>query len=122
MSYLEDSIDWQTIHHADGWLDEAVAAQYHNQPLAQDWARVAKMSEEIGEAIAELISMTGQNPRKPNDPEAYAKFLKEMGDAVVTGILGIQHFTKSTSETKDVIRRAIAKLETRIPASYKRKI
>jgi len=111
-------INWTTVRRADIWLDEAVSADYINQPLAQDWARVAKMSEEIGEAIAELISMTGQNPRKPRDPEAYVKFLKEMGDAVVTGILGIQHFTKDTEFTSEVINAAITKLAGRIPDRY----
>jgi hypothetical protein len=111
-------IDWQIVRQADIWLDDAVSADYQNQPLAQDWARVAKMSEEIGEAIAELISMTGQNPRKPRDSQAYVKFLKEMGDAVITGILGIQHFTKDTELTQEVINGAIAKLAGRIPERY----
>lgn len=64
MSYQGDTIDWQTIRDADEWLDGSVSHYYKLEPLAQDWARVAKVSEEVGEAIAELIAATGQNPRK----------------------------------------------------------
>lgn len=118
MPYNE-TINWITIRNADIWLDGAVSATYQDQPLAQDWARVAKISEEVGEAIAELISMSQQNPRKGYDPDAYLKFLKEMGDVIITAILGIQHFTKDTYVTKAVIKAAIAKLETRIPDKYR---
>ena len=115
----DEAINWTTIRNADMWLDEAVPASYQDQPLAQDWARVAKISEEVREAIGELISMSQQNPRKGYDPEAYPKFLKEMGDVIITAILGIQHFTKDTYVTKAVIKAAIVKLETRIPDKYR---
>jgi hypothetical protein len=45
-------------------IDRDGAQVYKDQPLAQDWARVAKVCEEAGEAIDALIRMTGQNPRK----------------------------------------------------------
>ena len=56
---LAKIVEWM-----DNDLDGAVAEKYKGQPLAQDWARVAKLSEEVGEAIDALIGITGQNPRK----------------------------------------------------------
>jgi len=117
---MDDVIKWDTIRQADIWLDSTVSPIYQEQPLAQDWARVAKMTEEIGEAIAELIGFTGQNPRKPktNNGEPDAMLL-EIADAVITGILGIQHFTKDEWTTQMILRSAISKLESRIPIVFK---
>lgn len=42
------------------WLDES---QGDRDAEAVLWGRVAKVSEETGEAIAALIGATGQNPR-----------------------------------------------------------
>ncbi len=42
----------------DAWLDDKVGQDYKDQPLAQDWARVCKETEEKGESIAELILAT----------------------------------------------------------------
>lgn len=113
MSYMEDSIDWQAIEAIDNWLDAGTGTEYHQMPLAQDWARVAKITEEAGEAIAQLILATGQNPRKPYDECAHDNMLSELADVVLTGILAIQHFTKSTSDTKYIIREKIISLEKR---------
>lgn len=116
MAYLPDIIDWQTIAAADLWLDRDVSARYQaGDGLAQDWARVGKVIEELGETIAALIGYTGQNPRKGVTHDR-ADMLAELGDTVMTGILAIQHFTKDTSTTRHVIREAIRKLEGRIPA------
>lgn len=82
----------------DYWLDGAVAPEYQQNCLAQDWARVAKTGEESGEAIDALIGWTGQNPRKGT----YATredVLKELADVALTGLYAIQHFTKNGEET-----------------------
>lgn len=116
MSYQEDSIDWQAIRNIDEWLDANVSQQYKDQPLAQDWARVSKASEEIGEAISELILHTGQNPRKVcgDITATQAKMLIEMAQVSLTGILGIQHFTKDTWITRSILMSALKTLENRI--------
>lgn len=100
------------IHIVDRWLDSEVAAGYQAQPLAQDWARVAKAGEEVGEAIDALIGFTGQNPRKG----AYGSLddlLEELGDVAVTGMFAIQHFTKDTAWTASVIATALEKAAAR---------
>jgi hypothetical protein len=93
----------QVIKKVDEFLDEQVAERYKDQPLAQDWARVAKLAEEVGEAVSELILMTGQNPRKGEHPEVRARLLGELADVAIAAILVIQHFTKDMSETQAVL-------------------
>lgn len=94
---------WVCIEMMDAYLDCNASQPYKDQPLAQDWARVAKVTEEAGEAVAELISYTGQNPRKPQRPEAREALLEELADVVLTAIEGIQHFTKDVASTRKVI-------------------
>lgn len=78
----------------DEWLDGYVSQEYRDQPLAQDWARISKVIEELGEAINELILLTGQNPRKART-EDDTQLLNELADVVLTGMLAMLHFTKS---------------------------
>lgn len=78
----------------DQWLDDYVAVEYSEQPLAQDWARISKVGEELGEAISEFISATGQNPRKPRTNDALP-MLEELADTALTAILAMLHFTKN---------------------------
>lgn len=91
------------VKRVDYILDEYVAPIYKSQPLAQDWARVCKEGEEKGESIAELILMTGQNPRKGEHPEAYQKLLAELADRALTSVYAIQHFTKDITATQQAI-------------------
>jgi hypothetical protein len=101
----------------DRWLDDNVGPQYlddYGYPnLAQDWARVCKVQEEEGESIAELILLTGQNPRKGEHPEARGRLLAELADRAFTAILAIQHFTKDADETETVLMDAEAKIYNR---------
>lgn len=94
------------IEAIDKWLDTNVAPEYQRQPLAQHWARVIKGKEEDGEFVAELILATGQNPRKPTDPDARFRLLMELADAALTRIYAIQHFTKDINVTMQIIEAA----------------
>jgi hypothetical protein len=104
------------IERLDRWLDDNVAAPYQSQPLAQDWARVAKVIEELGEAIQALIGCTGQNPRKGHTHNM-GNVLDELSDTIVTGYLAIQHFTKDIDKTMKVVddRWAYRMLKARMP-------
>lgn len=86
----------------DNWLDAKVTDEYKYQPLAQDWARISKMAEEIGEAIQAFIGYTGQNPRKGKINDL-ADVLAELADTVLTGVFAIQHFTKDADQTLQII-------------------
>jgi len=94
------------VGHVDAWLDRAVAQQYKDQPLAQDWARVGKMTEESGEAVAALIACTGQNPRK-GVHGSQDDLLKELADMAVGAMYAIQHFTKDRDRTRDIITETL---------------
>lgn len=96
---------WARVELLDAYLDDNVAQGYKDEPLAQDWARVAKVMEEAGEAIAELmlIAYTGQNPRKPQRPEAREALLEELADVALTAIYGLQHFTKDVRSTRRIV-------------------
>ena len=107
-------INRRIVECVDDTLDRNVSALYKSQPLAQDWARIAKMIEEMGEAISELILYTGQNPRKDTEPEAYNRMLKELADAAMTPIYAIQHFTKDVTETERILAEAQEKHHDRL--------
>ena len=92
----------EAIRRLDVWLDAEVAESYRNQPLAQDWARVGKVIEELGEAITDLIGYTGQNPRKGVTSTQEAMF-DELADTIITGYLAIQHFTKDAGLTVKIV-------------------
>lgn len=101
------------IHAIDAWLDSGCSPGYQRQPLAQDWARVAKITEEAGEAVSELILATGQNPRKPLDPAAAERLLDELADAALTAILAIQHFVKDADATDAILRERLERTRKR---------
>lgn len=112
MSYQEDTIDWQAIELVDMWLDTAVGSKYLMAPLAQDWARISKVQEELGEAVAAFIGATGQNPRK-GDSHTMDEVLEELADTAITAIFAIQHFTKSSSASRQIIKNKIARIYQR---------
>lgn len=145
-SYHNDTIDWQSIRDIDAWLDRAVSGTYLDQPMAQDWARIVKIAEEMGEAIEELpvyadltdvrrilelstmlgkavqdhIGATGQNPRKGTDLQGYNKMLAELADVALTAILCIQHFTKDSQESRDLIMGRISRTYARMLDSIRK--
>jgi NTP pyrophosphatase (non-canonical NTP hydrolase) len=98
----------------DDWLDSQVAKGYQEQPLAQDWARVAKATEEAGEAVDALIRMTGQNPRKGTSG-TLEELLGELADVAWTGVFAIQHFTKDAAVTDEVLRGRLTRILDRVP-------
>ena len=103
---LDDTIDWLGVVLIDTWLDTMVNGTYKAQPLAQDWARVSKIGEELGEAIEELISFTGQNPRKHRSKSPHLLY-EEIADVAITAILALQHFTKDSEQTRDIIQKKL---------------
>lgn len=104
------------IERIDAWLDRDVDGVYRVQDLAQDWARVAKCAEEAGEAVAALIAVTGQNPRK-GVCGTLDELLDELADTACTGMLAIQHFTKDRKRTADIVETAMRKALNRALAA-----
>lgn len=73
------------------WID------HHNRfkpAEAVTWGRIAKLSEEIGEVVAEYILLTGQNPRKKHSgtlDEARDRVKKELLDVATTALGAYEH-------------------------------
>lgn len=107
-------INPKIVECVDAILDDQVAQIYKDQPLAQDWARVCKETEEKGEGIAELILATGQNPRKGVDSAAYGRLMMELADRAMTSVYAIQHFTKDVHATEEWLRMAQEKHHQRL--------
>ena len=90
------------VERIDNYLDTMVGDEYKHQPLAQDWARISKISEELGEVVDAWILHTGQNPRKPQINNM-GEVLEELADTAMTAILAMQHFTKDKAKTGDLL-------------------
>ena len=71
------------------WID---AGNAHRDPEAITWGRLAKVSEECGEAIAAYIGATGQNPRK-GVTHTIDDVIEELLDVAVTALGAIEHLT-----------------------------
>ena len=110
-------MNWEKFEKIVKWMDadfdDNVSQIYKDQPLAQDWARLAKVVEEHGEAVRELITTTGRNPRKPTE-DRHQEMLIESADTAMSAIYAIQHFTKDIRETREVLQmRAFCHAERR---------
>lgn len=101
----------------DTWLDDNCADQYKDQPLAQDWARIAKLQEEAGEAIQKFIGYTGQNPRK-GVCNSQDDVLDELADVAVTAMAAIQHFTKDADLSWNLFFGKLITVKMRINGSH----
>ena len=93
----------RAIEAANTWLDAEVADEYKEQPLAQDWARVCKLAEELGETVTALIGYTSQNPRK-GTYSSKDEMLGELADCALTAIYAVQHFTGDAKVTMGIIQ------------------
>ncbi len=85
------------------WIDGHNA---HRDPETQIWGRVAKIGEEHGEAIAALIGMTGQNPRK-GVTHNRDDLIDELLDVAITALGAIEHLTGNRGESLDLLDRKI---------------
>lgn len=103
---MTDTINWKAARVLSDWLDAlddptALPAEYRGT-AAQDWARVAKTAEEVGEAISAYIGTTGQNRRKGYSNK-WEHLYEELADVVLTGVYALHHFLDD-----DVVREVIA--------------
>jgi hypothetical protein len=131
MSYLEDTIDWQAIQRVNDWLDSAVPEHYRGT-LAQDWARISKIGEEIGEAteaiaainvpfgraISAFIGATGQNPRK-GVTNGMEEVSEELADTALTAIFAMYHFAGNAGEVRRILREKQKKIYQRMLEAQK---
>lgn len=92
------------------WIDAHNADRH---PEAQLWGRVAKVGEEHGEVIEALIAATGQNPRKPQDPAAMGRVVKELLDTALTALAAAEHLTGNTGKSVVMLADHVGRVHTR---------
>ncbi|MGH3353784.1 MAG: MazG-like family protein [Nocardioides sp.] len=94
------------------WLDES---QGDRDAEAVLWGRVAKVSEEAGEAIAALIGATGQNPRK-GITHTYDDVVDELLDVAVTAMTAVEHMTGNEARSLDLFHAKVGAVAERAGA------
>lgn len=89
----------QRLRDLSEWIDMHNRAKGANEQ-AMTWGRIAKVGEEFGEAIAEYVAFTGQNPRKPlTGEESEARVQKELLDVAVAALGAVEHLTGNSTFT-----------------------
>jgi hypothetical protein len=116
---LEDDVSCllRIIEQVDAHLDDAGPQRAKDCPEANRWRRVGRAQLEAAEAMEELSLLTGENPRKGLHPEARGRMLAELGDTACSALFAIQSQTKNTTETWAIFLAALAKAESRVPAT-----
>lgn len=94
------------------WLDES---QGDRDAEAVLWGRVAKVSEEAGEAIAALIGATGQNPRK-GITHSYDDVVEELLDVAITAMTAVEHMTGNESRSLGLFHQKVGAVAERAGA------
>jgi hypothetical protein len=91
------------------WIDEGNAGR---DAEAITWGRIAKITEESGEAIAAYIGATGQNPRKGVTHEI-ADVVDELLDVAVTALGAVEHLTNHDGLSLQRLDYKIVQVATR---------
>jgi hypothetical protein len=91
------------------WLD---AHDGTRDPEAITWARIAKVSEEHGEAVAAFIGATGQNPRK-GLTHTLDDVVEELLDVAVTALGAIEHLRGNRGDALDLLSDKLARIAER---------
>lgn len=83
------------------WIDE-FPTNATADPEAQLWHRVAKISEENGEAIKALIGLIGKNPRRGVTHDV-DDLIKELLDVAVTALGAVEHVLGNSGMAMDLL-------------------
>ncbi len=89
------------IYELSRWIDQSPANQARD-PEALLWGRVAKVSEEAGEAISALVLALGHNPRKPQTGHLH-DVERELLDVASAALCAIAHLHERDGNTEDVL-------------------
>jgi hypothetical protein len=92
------------------WFDEHNAGRSESEQML---ARAIKVGEENGEMVAEIIGMTGQNPRKGviSDKE---KVIKEALDVALTALGFVEHMLGNSGDSFERFHEHIAVVHARM--------
>lgn len=76
------------------------------------WLRVAKITEEAGEATAALIGVTGSNPRKGKTHSA-DDVVEELLDVAVTALGAVEHLRGNAGDALGLLDEKIMRVAKR---------
>lgn len=93
------------------WIDTHPANQDRDRE-ARLWGRVAKVCEEAGEAIAALIGVTGQNPRK-GVTHTTSDLRGELLDVAVAALGAVEHLDGNTGTSVAALAEKLDRLTAR---------
>lgn len=99
------------LQRLSAWLDES-PANSGRAPLERLLLRFLKVAEENGEMVAEIIGMTGQNPRKGVTSDI-TKVIEEALDVAITALGAVEHATGNRGEAFALLFDKIAKVDAR---------
>jgi hypothetical protein len=103
------SVTSDLINDLSEWIDAGNAGR---DPEAATWGRVAKVSEEAGEAIAALVGATGQNPRKGVVGSLY-EVQEELLDVAITALAAVAHLQEERIDVLDLLRHKVLQVANR---------
>ncbi|MEV5238538.1 MazG-like family protein [Streptomyces cinnamoneus] len=83
------------------WVDDSPENRVRDAE-ALLWGRVAKVSEEAGEAVAALVGATGQNPRKGVSATT-SDVERELLDVAMTALCAVAHLHADDDVPVDVM-------------------
>ncbi len=93
------------------WID-ATPSNATRDREARLWGRVAKVSEEAGEAIAALIGVTGQNPRK-GVTHTISDLRTELLDVAVSALAAVEHLNGNDATSIQALTAHLTRLVER---------
>jgi len=109
----DDLLDFQDqLTEMSRWLDEA-PANAARTPLEQTLMRFLKIGEENGEMVAEIIGMTGQNPRKGVTSDI-DKVIGEALDVAITALGAVEHATGNQGDALALMLDKMSKVHARM--------
>lgn len=96
------------------WIDESPANVARSQ-MESFLLRALKIGEENGELVAEIIGMTGQNPRKGVTSDVL-QVIEEGLDVAVTALAFVEHATGNQGRALGLLREKIGRINARMLA------
>lgn len=93
------------------WVDEA-PVNVAKDPEAVTWHRVCKVAEEAGEAVKEMVGLSGGNPRKGVSSTNEA-VIEECLDAAVAALGAVEHLTGNRGYSVNLLFGKIEKVYSR---------
>lgn len=101
---LSEQFSGEQLAALSEWIDRHNAHKPEQQQL---WERTAKVGEEFGEVVAEMILLTNQNPRKPapdDEHEVRNRVIDELLDVAVTALGAVEHMIDNTGSSLAMLR------------------